>query len=208
MTFHVKQAELEKLGVSPVSRETIDQLGVYEALLKKWQASINLVGPKTLDECWSRHFLDSAQVVPLVPQGVREVYDIGSGAGFPGLVVALLATELRVVLIERDQRKCSFLRTVSRETNAGVSVENSEVGGCDLPAPDLVTARALAPLPELFDLVIPWAQKNPDMVCLFLKGERFEEEIALARNRFEFTVEAIPSFDQVGVVLRVSGLCE
>ena len=101
--------------VSGVSRETLERLRIYEALLRKWQAKINLVGPATLDDAWRRHFLDSAQLFPLLPANAQVVVDLGSGAGFPGLVLAVMGVPT-VHLIESDLRKAAFLREVARET--------------------------------------------------------------------------------------------
>src|SRR5689334_12618331 len=105
-----------------VSRETTDKLRVYHDLLIKWQNSINLISPNTVSEAWERHFLDSVQLSPLIPPTAGTLYDIGTGAGFPGLVLAILRPELPVSLIESDSKKCAFLQTVSRETGTKVTV--------------------------------------------------------------------------------------
>ena len=121
----------EHLGSLTVSRETIDRLSIYANLLEKWNPRINLVSRSTLDDLWSRHIVDSAQLFELAPVTAKHWVDLGSGGGFPGLVIAILAKELRpeleVVLVESDQRKCAFLRTVSRETNCGAVVHSKRV---------------------------------------------------------------------------------
>ena len=158
-----------------VSRESLDKLRVYDALLHKWQKTINLVSPNTLPQSWERHILDSIQLNDHVSRESSVLYDLGCGAGFPGLVLAILRPELEVHLIESDQRKCSFMRAVSRETNTPVTVHNARIEEESLPAPDVVTARALAPLDDLLGFFEAWAK--PGMRGLFLKGARYNEEI-------------------------------
>jgi 16S rRNA (guanine527-N7)-methyltransferase len=175
------------------------RLQVYERLLRKWQATINLVAPKTLDEVWERHFLDSAQLwrvaqqllpaderVP--PKGLHWL-DLGSGGGFPGLVVGLVAVDqpgqlARLTLIESDQRKAAFLREVARETGlkdrvpVDIVVARIEASANHLKVRDVdvVTARALAPLPKLLDWALPYF--GPATLGLFLKGREAEAEVA------------------------------
>ena len=109
-----------------VSRETLERLTAYADLLVKWQAKINLVGPDTIPSLWRRHFLDSAQVFPLLPQGIHRLVDMGSGAGFPGLVLAVMGVG-DVHLIESDARKCAFLREAARITGTPVTVHNARI---------------------------------------------------------------------------------
>ncbi len=162
-----------------VSRETMDQLRRYHDLLIKWQAKINLISPATVPDAWSRHFVDSIQLMPLMPETPTELYDLGCGAGFPGLVLAILKPNLSVTLIESDAKKCAFLQTVSRETGVAVTVRNSRIEDAAkaLRAPDLVTARALAPLEKLLEYVRPWAEKNPEIKLVFPKGAQYQAEI-------------------------------
>lgn len=173
-----------------VSRETLDRLRVYANLLVKWQRSINLVGPKTLPDLWRRHMLDSAQLYPLLPRDTTTLVDLGSGAGFPGLVLAILGVP-DVHLIESDQRKATFLREVSRETGASVTIHAARAEALTpLPA-DAVTARALAPLPKLLVLAEPFLQ--PNSVCLFLKGQDVESELTDATKEARMSIERVPS---------------
>lgn len=168
---------------APISRETEARLRQYQTLLHKWQDKINLISPSTLPDSWARHFEDSLQLLPLIDAGVKAVYDLGSGAGFPGLVIAMARPDLAVTLIESDAKKCAFLQTVSRETGTAVTVSNARIESVarSLPAPDLVTARALASLEALFAYVWPWANAHPPLALLFPKGERWREEIEAAR---------------------------
>ena len=193
--------------------ETLNKLRRYEALLHKWQKAVNLVGPSTLPDSWNRHFEDSLQILSFLPsfrrkpgssdglaedpgfrrdddeRGLR-LYDLGSGAGFPGMVLAITRPDIAVTLIESDQKKCAFLTTVSHETKTPVKILAQRIEQADesLPPPDIVTARALAPLAELLRLIKPWAEKNPDLVCIFPKGGQAEAEIEAARDVAAFEI--------------------
>lgn len=134
-----------------------------------------------MKDAWRRHFIDSAQLLPFITPAAT-LYDLGTGAGFSGMVLAILCPELSVTLIESDSKKCAFLQTVSRETATPVTVRNERIEASGtLPAPDIVTARALAELASLYDYVWPWAAINPRLRLVFPKGERFEDEIKAAR---------------------------
>lgn len=190
-------------GVS-VSRETHTRLKQYQALLEKWQAKINLISPATLPDSWARHFEDSAQIVPLVPAstngGPVVLYDLGSGAGFPGLVIAIMRADVALTLVESDSKKCAFLQTVSRETGVPVKVDNRRIEAAaeDLPAPDVVSARALASLSELLDLCRPWIDANPALTLIFPKGARADEEVAAARKIWGFELSEVTSQTEPG----------
>lgn len=178
----------------PVSRETQDKLEAYHALLLKWQKAINLVSPKTLDEAWVRHFADSAQLSALIPKDTKTVMDWGSGAGFPGLVLAIMNPDVEFRMVESDERKCQFMRTVSRETSTPLSAHQDRIEKIDLPVSvDMITARALAPLDQLLDYALPWAEENPDLGLLLLKGASVEDEITQAQKSFEFRVQKYQS---------------
>lgn len=196
------------MQLSGVSRETYDKLEIYHALLLKWQKAINLVSPATLDDAWSRHFLDSAQLAQYIPEDAKILADLGAGAGFPGLVLAAMRPEIDVHLIESDERKAQFLRTVSRETGAEVTVHDERIE-C-LPedfVPDAVTARALKDLRTLCHFCVGWAAKNPDLTMVFPKGKNALDEINNARTLFNFNVEIKPSMtDPAGHVLVLSAL--
>ena len=144
------------LSLVPVSRETEERFAIYADLLGRWQRIKNLVSPGTLAEVWTRHLADSAQIVPLVPEALRWA-DIGSGAGFPGLVVAILIADrpgAHVDLVEANARKCAFLREVARACGAPATVHNDRIDNVlpKLKAVDVLTARALAPLPDLLEM--------------------------------------------------------
>lgn len=194
-----------------VSRETMDKLTCYHALLLKWQKSINLVSQNSLEQAWPRHFLDSLQILDLLPAGERCLFDLGSGAGFPGLVLACARSDLDVHLIESDQRKCSFMRSVSRETKTPVHIHNTRIESFEAPfVPDVITVRALASLSDLCAYIMPWAAQNPDLLLLLPKGQNHAEEIAGARAAgYEFSLEAHRSlYNENSVILALSDLCK
>lgn len=186
-----------------VSRETLDRLQTYGGLLETWQTRMNLVGPKTLPDMWHRHFFDSAQIFDLLPKGTRILVDLGSGAGFPGLVLSLMGVP-ETHLIESDQRKARFLREVVRETGAAVEVHACRAESLtDLKA-DVVTARALAPMKKLFPLVARFARK--DSVVLLPKGQHVDDELT------EYAIPANIQLDRTtsrtnpdGSILRLTG---
>jgi len=185
----------DDLGIN-VSRESLEKLEQYQALLFKWQKAINLVSAKTLQESGVRHFADSAQLSQHIPKGVKAVMDCGSGAGFPGAVLAIMHSEIHFTLVESDERKCQFLRTVSRETNAPMRIENARIE--DFVAelsdiPDLITARALKSVVMLLDYAWPLIERKPDLRLLLLKGENVGQELAGAREAYNFEVTEISS---------------
>lgn len=198
-------------GLMNVSRETMDRLREYEALLHKWQKSINLVSAGSLSELWRRHMLDSAQLVALAPENAHIWVDLGSGGGFPGLVVAIMLREkpgFRMHLVESDQRKCVFLRESARITGAPVTVHAQRIevfaAESDLEV-DIVSARALAPLDRLFGWSAPLF--GPATLGLFLKGQGVQDELTLARESWIFEAELSPSqSDPDGSVLQLRGL--
>src|SRR5689334_23193896 len=150
-----------------VSRETLARLKAYADLLADWNARHNLVAKSTLPDLWHRHFLDSAQLAPLIPPEARTLADMGSGAGFPGLVLAVLRPELSVTLHEATTKKCAFLQAAADRMGIKVAIRNGRLEDL-VPQPfDVVTARALAPLPQLLSYAYPLTA--PNSVCLFLK---------------------------------------
>ena len=171
-----------------VSRETLHDLERYVALLAKWQPAINLVGPRTLADVWRRHMLDSAQLAPMA-QG-RRWLDLGSGAGFPGLVLAIMGVG-EVHLVESDARKAAFLATVARETGAKAIVHAVRLEFLPAESYDVITARALAPLADLLD----WSARfrGPETVCLFPKGQDIDVELTEAAKCWRLDVEKVPS---------------
>jgi 16S rRNA (guanine527-N7)-methyltransferase len=185
----------------PVSRETLARLEAYADLLTRWSARINLVGRDTLTDLWRRHILDSAQLHRFIPSGAQNLIDLGSGAGLPGLVLAILGVP-GVELVEADSRKSAFLREAARVTGAEVTIRPCRIQAVPPHPVDVVTARACAPLDGLLDLAALFLA--PDTLCLFPKGERFSEELTLARKAWTMNVSVEQSLsDRRGVVLRL-----
>lgn len=194
-----------RLSVDKVSRETWNALDQYAALLVAWQARINLIGPKTVNNLWERHFLDSAQLLPLLPEmepspdAPWRLLDMGSGAGFPGLVLAILLQDrsVEVHLVESDQRKCAFLRAVAVSFSGRVVIHGTRLDAlADLPPIHVITARALAPLATLLgyaECVRLQSGQTFAPLCLFLKGQGVEAEIAEAKNQWAFDAQCVAS---------------
>jgi 16S rRNA (guanine527-N7)-methyltransferase len=205
MTCH----EVSVLVGADVSRETVGKLLQYGELIKKWNPAINLVSKSTIPDVWDRHIVDSLQLFPALPLSATRCLDIGSGAGLPGLVLAIISAQLNqdrvFTLVESDQRKCAFLREAARALGLQVAVLNSRVEGLKPFRADVLSARALAPLSKLLAHAV--VHLAPDGVCLFSKGEMFSQEIAVAKELYEFQYEVIVSkTDPNGVILKVYGI--
>lgn len=181
----------QKMGITD---DVLVRLKTYHALLLKWQKAINLVSPKTLDHAWERHFYDSAQLTTHIPKDTKVIADLGSGAGFPGLVLAILQPNIEIHLIESDNRKCEFLKTVSRETGAACIIHNKRIEDTyEAITPDLITARALAPIETLLTHCAPWHNRNKALSFMFLKGEQASLECKKARDHYAFNCTFAPS---------------
>ncbi|WP_397541619.1 16S rRNA (guanine(527)-N(7))-methyltransferase RsmG [Roseovarius salis] len=196
-------------GRLDVSRETIERLETYATLLRKWSPRINLVAKSTLDDLWTRHIIDSAQVFALAPRPVRHWADLGSGGGFPGIVVAILAAEAghqtKVTLVENDQRKCAFLRTVLRETAVAADVVRGRIEEIPPLQADVVSARALADLTTL----LGYAHRHmpSDGLALFHKGVTWKKELEDAQTSWKFQYRVARSETGEGpVILSISGV--
>ena len=199
------QAWLRFNEATPVSRETFERLEIYHKLLLKWSKIKNLVAPNTLQQVWSRHFADSLQLRPLTEKA-QNIIDLGSGAGFPGLVLAIDMQGRKgavVHLIESDNRKCAFLREVIRETDAPAIIHCGRIEevASTLATPDLVTARALASLEKLISLSAPLISAGS--MGVFLKGQDFQSELTVARSTctFDFDVVQSRTDPAAGVIL-------
>ena len=173
-------------------------------LLRHWQTAYNLVGHSTLTDPWRRHILDSAQLVRHLPRRASVIIDLGSGAGFPGLVLGLL-TDHEVHLVEKTARKVRFLREAARVTGADVEIHNARIETLRGLQGEAVTARALRPLPELLDLAAPLLA--PGGVGLFLKSREVEHELTAAASHWHMVTRRFDSLsDPRGIVLQIEGL--
>lgn len=192
-----------------VSRETNDRLARYADLLRKWNPSINLVSKSSIPTLWTRHIVDSAQVFNLVDRRFNHWADLGAGGGFPGLVIAILAMErdtpYRVTLVESDARKCTFLRTVIRETGVRADVLNDRIENIPPLGADVLTARALADLPTL--LAFAERHMTSEGTAVFPKGARWQKEVEAAQSKWRFDFRFAKSETEAGpVILRITGV--
>lgn len=186
-----------------VSRETEARLAVFAQLLLRWTGRINLIAAADRPRLWERHIADSLQLVPLLPPVARAI-DLGSGGGFPGLVLAI-ATGIAFDLVEADQRKAAFLREAARATAAPVTVHAARIESLRLAPAGLVTARALAPLPRLLGWAAPLLA--PGGILLLPKGAGAADELTAARAEWHMTARAVPSrTDPAATILHLSDL--
>jgi 16S rRNA (guanine527-N7)-methyltransferase len=197
------------LAARYVSRETLDRFRIYEALLRKWNPAINLVAKSTLEDIWSRHFLDSAQIYDLAPSKARSWADLGSGGGFPGLIVAILAAgegrALTVTLVESDQRKAAFLMAAARELGLQLAVRAERIESLPPLNADVLSARALAPLDQL----IGHAERHlsPQGAALFPKGASHAAEMQQALEKWQLSYETVQSVtDADAVIYQIVGV--
>ena len=171
-----------------VSRETLDQLRALESIALKWTKKINLVSRESSKMMWERHILDSIQVYRVAPSHIWHWADLGSGGGFPGLVVAVIAQASKmppqITLVESDERKCAFLGAALRETGAVATVINERIEAVPALNADVISARALADLPTL----MMYAEQHlaPEGTAIFPKGAHWESELESAKLRWKF----------------------
>ena len=184
-----------------VSRETAQRLESFVGLLESWQRRINLIGESTRDEIWRRHILDSAQLFPLLPNDCGTLLDIGSGAGFPGLVLAIMGHS-NVHLVESNRRKATFLLEASRLTNAQVVIHSQRIESLEPFPADFVTARAVAKVNDLLDYAAPFIHERT--VCLFLKGETAQSEVRKASRMWSMHASYVRSMSHPsGLIVRL-----
>lgn len=194
---------MRELGVD-VSRETLGQLEALVETLVRWQKAINLVGRATIEDVWRRHVLDSGQIAPLIPADAKSLADLGSGGGFPGLVLAALRPDLDLTLIEADARKAAFLGEAGRRMALSKlpRVVISRIEEAPPAKADVVTARALAPLSQL----LAWADhhRGDTAICLFHKGKGWQSELTEATKDWDITCQPLSSkTDSDAVILRI-----
>lgn len=198
-----------KEALSNVSRETSERLEIFAKLLTSWNKKINLVAPATIGDLWERHILDSVGVFNACEPIPNHVADLGSGAGLPGLLMAVMDQENggsnQFTLIESDARKGVFCRTAAREMGVKVTVITQRIEAAPPQNAGLVTARALAPLPKLLDYVARHLGENG--VAVLPKGAQYKKEVEDARQTWNFTVETRPSLsDSNSAILRIGDL--
>lgn len=194
---------------APIHPDSLIDYRLWEGLLQKWNSRINLVAPKSLPDFWQRHALDSAQAVSFIPETAKTIVDFGSGAGFPGVAIALQSKhaglDQTVHLIESAGKKASFLKSVSRETRINTVVHADRIEALPRIEADVITARAFAPLHRLLPLA--WIHLTAGGQITLLKGSSVEDEITEARRSWAFETNKVPSLsDSTGCVLTITGL--
>ena len=185
------------------SESILSSLDIYIELIKKWQKNINLVSKNSIDDLWNRHVLDSAQLYSLLPAPKKGlyIYDIGSGAGFPGMVLGIMGRK-DIILCESNKRKCEFLKEVSRITNTNISIVNIRAQKLDGRSALAITSRALASLDTLLEISMPILREKG--VCVFPKGRTWKEELMVAEKKFIInynTVQSITSSDSKIIII-------
>lgn len=198
----------ESYALPNVSRETNERLKIYADLLVKWNPKINLISKSSVANLWQRHFVDSAQIWSIAPKSGYWL-DIGSGGGFPGLVIAAIASDecpsMRIGLVESDSRKATFLRTAAREMGINAEIHISRIENLAPQNADVLSARALAPLSQLCS----FAERHLSTkgCAVFPKGEKAVDEIETALANWQFEVETYPSVtDKDASILKLKGI--
>ncbi len=200
-----------KINGQSVSRETQQRLEHFIELFKKWNATTNLVAPSTLNEIWTRHIADSAQIFQLSPLPKKWI-DLGSGGGFPGVITAIFLAEHNdgwVDLVESNNKKAAFLRTALKETDARGTIHpiRIEAAHRQISNVEAISARALADLDLLFDFIHPWSIQNAQLRAYLNKGRDYQSEIEKARGRWNFDlIEHQSAVEPSSVVLEISNL--
>lgn len=187
-----------------VSRETFTRLETYVAHLLKWQQRINLISPKTIPDIWERHIIDSAQLASLIPNKETRIADLGSGAGLPGLILAIMGHQ-DVHLIESDERKSIFLSEAARVTDTKLTIHLARIESNPLNKFDIITARACASLEQLLTWSYPMMSQHA--ICYFAKGKNYAMEIDDARKGWSFEFTCHPSItDPDSVIIELQQL--
>lgn len=190
-----------------VSRETCARLERFAELLKRWNRRVNLVSKDSLNDIWRRHIADSAQLRDVIPAYEGALIDVGSGAGFPGMVLAIMGLA-DVHLIEASAKKCAFLHEAARITDCQATIHNFRLGDgaaslAALPEAAIITARAVSPLVKLLDIVSPIVYDRT--CCIFSKGIQAADELKVARESWQFDVRQVPSkVEPGGVILKIN----
>ena len=192
-----------------VSRETIAKLKAYETSLSEWQAKFNLVSNNSLSEAWNRHFLDSVQLIEYIPNNAKTLLDFGSGAGFPGMVIAVVVAEkqpkLKITLVESIKKKTLYLNVVRELCGVNVDIINDRIENLKPQKADVITSRAMCNLSDLLKYAYRFTTKNT--IMLFPKGKNYQTELEKAKERWRFDCKAEQNkVSDEGVILVITNL--
>lgn len=194
-----------------VSRETFDRLKAYEAALHEWQKKLNLVSNSSLEKAVDRHFLDSAQLFQYIPSNAKILFDLGSGAGFPGMVLAVMAAEklpsLKINLVESIKKKTVYLNAVKEAVGINVNIINYRIENCPKVTVDVFTSRAMCSLDKLLSYVFRFSDKKT--LCIFPKGRSYKEELKEALHHWSFSCKTVANeYDPEGVILLINNISQ
>lgn len=187
-----------------VSRETFDRLKIYHDLLLKWQSKINLVSNNSIGDSWTRHFLDSLQLTKFLPPSDSIIIDVGSGSGFPGMVLSIVGIK-NIHLVDSDAKKISFLQEVKRLTGAGAVIRHGRIENLEFKNCGVVMARAVSGLSTLLEQCSRFV--SHETICLFPKGKNYAMEIEDAKREWRFDCDVLSSVtDESAAILRIANL--
>lgn len=197
------------LDLYNVSRETVDELKKYEALVLEWNNKFNLISRSSIPYIWERHILDSLQLCQFIKEIDGVMCDFGSGAGFPAIVLSIISKQmfpnLKIYLIESISKKAMFLNTVKQELNLNIEVINDRIENIKIPNVDIISSRAMASLDKLVEYSKPFCGKNTRLV--FPKGSKYKEELDIVQKKWLFDLDIIQSkTDESGKILYIRNL--
>jgi 16S rRNA (guanine527-N7)-methyltransferase len=187
-----------------VSHETFLRLSRYHDLLLRWQSKVNLISPDTIEQAWHRHFLDALQLLPMIENLNAKIVDLGSGGGFPGMVIAIAGAG-NMHLVESDTKKILFLREVARITDTTITLHHARIEDAPTQNADIITSRACSPLATLLQLASHYV--SHETICLFHKGKNYSKEIEDALVDWEFNIATTPSVtDTQSAILKLTSI--
>jgi 16S rRNA (guanine527-N7)-methyltransferase len=198
--------QIEKIDVS---RKTYTDLETFQNMVLEWNNKFNLISKSSAEDIWNRHILDSLQLLKFISNKAEKLYDFGSGAGFPGMVLAIATKDifpnLKVSLMESIRKKTTFLNEVKTKLNLDVDIYNERVENLELTKADIITSRAMASLEKLLNYAYPFCKKETEL--LFLKGKTWEDEIKTALIKWKFDYESFESItDKDGKILFIKNI--
>lgn len=192
-----------------VSRETIADLETFQTLVLEWNNKFNLISKSSEKDIWNRHIVDSLQLVEYIQNKNNTIYDFGSGAGFPGIVLAIYAKnnslDWQITLVESIRKKANFLSEVKNKLNLNIEIINDRIENLKIKKTDTITSRALGSLEKLFEYVFPFFKKDTKLI--FPKGASWQTELKKAQTNWLFNYKDYPSItNNESVILVIENL--